>query len=538
VVKANAYGLGIEEAVPALARGLPHVLRLGLSPAEIDEVAGAQEPWPALSLSLVMSHLACADDPSHAKNEAQQRVFDRLRARLPAASASLANSAGILLGPGFVYDLVRPGIALYGGHPQRRGPNPFRTVVHLRGRILQVREAASGETVGYGATRTLKRPSRIAVVAVGYADGLFRALSAADGEDGLTVFLGTHPAEPPRTPSGIAELDRVTGGGFVRGSVILIGGDPGIGKSTLLMQASRRARLRAAAASSIFRARRRWAGAAARRAAGASDAPVELAARPMSRTSSRRSRRAPARARRDRFDPDHVDRYRRIRAGHGDAGPRQRAEPDPLRQDQRHRGHPRRPRHQGRADRRAARRRAHGRCGGLVRGRQRASFPHHARRQEPLRPHRRDRRVRDDGQGARRSRQPLRAVSRGARHRAPGTAVFAGMEGTRPLLVEIQALVAPSALGTPRRAVVGWDPQRLSMVVAVLEAHAGLKLGMHDIYLNVAGGLRVTSRPAISPPPPRSSPRCRARPCRPIRSISARSACRERFARSRRRRRG
>jgi DNA repair protein RadA/Sms len=74
---------------------------------------------------------------------------------------------------------------------------------------------------------------------------------------------------------------------------------------------------------------------------------------------------------------------------------------------------------------------------------------------------------------------------------APGTAVFAGMEGTRPLLVEIQALVAPSALGTPRRAVVGWDPQRLSMVVAVLEAHAGLKLGMHDIYLNVAGGLRV-----------------------------------------------
>jgi len=78
---------------------------------------------------------------------------------------------------------------------------------------------------------------------------------------------------------------------------------------------------------------------------------------------------------------------------------------------------------------------------------------------------------------------------------APGTAVFAGMEGTRPLLVEIQALVAPTALGTPRRAVVGWDPARLSMVVAVLEAHAGLKLGMHDIYLNVAGGMRV-SEPA------------------------------------------
>jgi DNA repair protein RadA/Sms len=69
------------------------------------------------------------------------------------------------------------------------------------------------------------------------------------------------------------------------------------------------------------------------------------------------------------------------------------------------------------------------------------------------------------------------------------------MEGTRPVLVEIQALVAPTALGTPRRAVVGWEPSRLAMVIAVLEAHAGLRLGQHDIYLNVAGGLRV-SEPA------------------------------------------
>jgi DNA repair protein RadA/Sms len=75
---------------------------------------------------------------------------------------------------------------------------------------------------------------------------------------------------------------------------------------------------------------------------------------------------------------------------------------------------------------------------------------------------------------------------------APGTAVFAGMEGTRPLLVEIQALVAPSSLGTPRRAVVGWDPSRLSMVLAVLEAHCGVRLSAHDVYLNVAGGLRIT----------------------------------------------
>jgi DNA repair protein RadA/Sms len=75
---------------------------------------------------------------------------------------------------------------------------------------------------------------------------------------------------------------------------------------------------------------------------------------------------------------------------------------------------------------------------------------------------------------------------------SPGTAVFAGIEGSRPLLVEIQALVAPTSFGTPRRAVNGWDPNRLSMILAVLEAHCGLRLSGHDVYLNVAGGLRVT----------------------------------------------
>jgi len=79
---------------------------------------------------------------------------------------------------------------------------------------------------------------------------------------------------------------------------------------------------------------------------------------------------------------------------------------------------------------------------------------------------------------------------------APGTAVFAGMEGTRPLLVEIQALVAPSTLGTPRRAVVGWDPNRLSMLLAVLEARCGVRLACHDVYLNVAGGMRL-AEPAV-----------------------------------------
>jgi DNA repair protein RadA/Sms len=94
--------------------------------------------------------------------------------------------------------------------------------------------------------------------------------------------------------------------------------------------------------------------------------------------------------------------------------------------------------------------------------------------------------------GLREIQNPSELFLSGRDQGTPGAAVLAGMEGTRPLLVEVQALVAPSSLGMPRRAVVGWDPNRLSMVLAVLEAHGGLRLGAHDVYLNVAGGLRIT----------------------------------------------
>ena len=113
---------------------------------------------------------------------------------MPKAIASLANSAGILLGRPYHYDLVRPGIALYGGKARRTEQNPFAPVVQLAGRILQVRHVDAGETVGYGATRTVKRPSRVAILAVGYADGLFRALSVGDDKQGLRVYLGLYPA--------------------------------------------------------------------------------------------------------------------------------------------------------------------------------------------------------------------------------------------------------------------------------------------------------------------------------------------------------
>jgi alanine racemase len=168
--------------------------RLGLSADEVDQVAEARDLWRTVTLSLVMSHLACADEPNHPKSEMQRQTFDRLRAKLPGALASLANSAGILLGRTFTYDLVRPGIALYGGKPSQHGENPFAPVVHLKGRILQIRKAAAGETVGYGATHALKRASRIAVVSVGYADGFFRSLSHKDGQEGFTVYVGAHAA--------------------------------------------------------------------------------------------------------------------------------------------------------------------------------------------------------------------------------------------------------------------------------------------------------------------------------------------------------
>ena len=189
-----AFGASVGQAFPCAVHIDSGMNRLGLAADEVEDVAGTNDLWSAVKLSLVMSHLACADDPEHPKSEAQRAAFDRLRARLPQAVASLANSAGILLGARYLYDLVRPGIALYGGKPCRSGANPFAPVVRLEGRILQVRNVETGETVGYGATRTIRERARIATIAVGYADGFFRALSAGDGIEGLVVSVEGHAA--------------------------------------------------------------------------------------------------------------------------------------------------------------------------------------------------------------------------------------------------------------------------------------------------------------------------------------------------------
>ena len=177
------FGLRPQPPSPAVReRGLfPAILhidtgmsRLGLAAREFEALIGNPPP---IAWRGVMSHLACADEAHHALNEAQRARFASACARLPGVSASLAASSGIFLGPGYHFDLVRPGAALYGVNPQSSGPNPMRPVVRLSVRILQIREIDEGESVGYGAAHVMAGPGRLATAAIGYADGWLRSFS-------------------------------------------------------------------------------------------------------------------------------------------------------------------------------------------------------------------------------------------------------------------------------------------------------------------------------------------------------------------------
>jgi alanine racemase len=140
-------------------------------------------------ITLLMSHLACAEIAGHPLTANQIRLFRELRMLYHGVPASLANSSGIYIGSTAHFDLARPGAALYGINPTPGQTNPMRNVVELTGRILQVRKVAQGETVGYGAAWTARRASRIAVVALGYADGLLRAGSGVDRKGGSTAIV-------------------------------------------------------------------------------------------------------------------------------------------------------------------------------------------------------------------------------------------------------------------------------------------------------------------------------------------------------------
>jgi alanine racemase len=162
--------------------------RLGLTMDEAVAIAPRLQS-ESHGFTLLMSHLACADVPDHPMNDQQIRQFREIRILYRGLASSLANSSGIFLGGTVYCDLVRPGVALYGVNPTPGRKNPMRPVVDLKGRIIQVRTIGKGETVGYGATFTAGRQSRIAVVAVGYADGFLRSASASKGKSAAEVVV-------------------------------------------------------------------------------------------------------------------------------------------------------------------------------------------------------------------------------------------------------------------------------------------------------------------------------------------------------------
>jgi alanine racemase len=140
-------------------------------------------------ISLLMSHMACSEQPEHPLNERQIQLFREVRMLYRGIPGSLANSSGIFLGAGAHCDMVRPGAALFGVNPTPGRRSPVQPVVELRARVVQVRNVPKGETVGYSATWTAKHATRIAVVAVGYADGYPRAASASDTTPGADAIV-------------------------------------------------------------------------------------------------------------------------------------------------------------------------------------------------------------------------------------------------------------------------------------------------------------------------------------------------------------
>jgi alanine racemase len=162
--------------------------RLGLTIAE------AQGIIPRINagdhgITLVMSHLACAEAINHPQNARQLATFREIASLFSGVPASLSNSSGVFLGAQFQFDMVRPGAALYGINPTPEADNPMQPVVELKARIVQIRNIEKGETVGYGGTWTARRPTRLAIAAVGYADGYLRAGSSNDGTRGAEVIV-------------------------------------------------------------------------------------------------------------------------------------------------------------------------------------------------------------------------------------------------------------------------------------------------------------------------------------------------------------
>ncbi len=181
----SSYGRSVKGGLSAALQIDTGMNRLGLRLEEAKALVQSFDGLRGLSIDLVISHLACASEPVHPANAAQLARFQEARALFPEARASLANSAGVFLGPDYLFDLVRPGISLYGGGPFGLSHPALRPVANLTAPILQIREMRPGETIGYGATFTAEQPVRAAIIAAGYADGVLRSF----GKEGQ-VWLG------------------------------------------------------------------------------------------------------------------------------------------------------------------------------------------------------------------------------------------------------------------------------------------------------------------------------------------------------------
>ena len=190
-------------AVPVAVQIDTGMTRAGLSADDVERLGRDSERLSRLSLGLLITHLACADDPSHPLNETQVAAFERLVRCLPPTPTSIANSAGLFLSPRFRGDLVRPGLSLYGGRWGRAPEEVLEPVVSLHARILQIRALSTDAPVGYGATWVARAPARIATVGVGYADGYPRSL----GNHGVAVVAGVRVPVVGRVSMDLITLD-------------------------------------------------------------------------------------------------------------------------------------------------------------------------------------------------------------------------------------------------------------------------------------------------------------------------------------------
>lgn len=180
LAEVDAYAARARDGrLPAALQVDTGISRSGLSREAIAELAAtARTRLAGIDLVMILSQLACGDEPNHPQNARQLERFRAALAALPSAPASLAASAGVHLGRDFLFDVVRPGVALYGGNPMPSELTSYKPVARLTARVLQVRRLETGASVGYGATFTPTTPTTLAIVACGYGDGFPRLLQA------------------------------------------------------------------------------------------------------------------------------------------------------------------------------------------------------------------------------------------------------------------------------------------------------------------------------------------------------------------------